>query len=110
MNKYQEALNELKSWSTTSSIPIGADKHFVYDQAHRLQELVDIYPEYLELKERATTKKINTSAIEVDDNSRAWAKVLDIDGFCPSCDYQVSKKENYCRVCGQALDRGEDNG
>jgi hypothetical protein len=49
MNKYQEALNELKSWSTTSSIPIGADKHFVYEQVHILQELVDRYSESLKL-------------------------------------------------------------
>lgn len=111
MNKYQEALADLKKqlvvvdyWDgkATSQEPI------FEEQTETLQELVDIYPEYLELKKRATPKKINTSAIEEDDNSRAWAKVLGIEGFCPSCDYQVSKKEKYCRMCGQALDWSED--
>lgn len=110
MKKYKEALDRVDNQLMLKISYINENDEFFTEWERNdgdiktLQELVDIYPEYLELKERATPKKINTSAIEEDDNSRAWAKVLGIEGFCPSCDYQVSKKEKYCRMCGQALD------
>jgi hypothetical protein len=94
-NKYQEALNELKSWSTTSSIPIGADKHFVYEQSHKIQELVDTYPEYLELKERATPKKPIYES-----------KLMRYGYRCPICRWFV--EGDFCKNCGQALDWSEE--
>ena len=96
MNKYQKALNRLKNITKVPSMFIN----------EIVKELVDTFQE---LVDRATLKKINTSVIEADSNSRAWAKVLNIDGFCPNCDYQVSKKDNYCRMCGQALEREVEN-
>ena len=97
MNKYQEALNELKSWSTTSSIPIGADKHFVYEQVHIIQELID----------RATPKKV-----KVVPGDR-----LRFDGLCPNCNRPLfdgsdmffkEKRYQFCDYCGQALDWSKD--
>jgi hypothetical protein len=41
MNKYQVALNELKSWATSSGRPLGMDMDYVKTQCHVIQELVD---------------------------------------------------------------------
>ena len=60
MNKYQEALDRLENITKVPSIFIN---EVVKELVETFQELIDIYPEYLELKERATPSKPN----ELDD-------------------------------------------
>lgn len=98
MNKYQEALN-----------------HFIeYDanlqDVDLLQELVDIYPEYLELKAKSTPKKPKVNHYDND-----CTKII-----CPNdCGIQLNglNKDNqiasftheHCPKCGQAIDWSKDD-
>ena len=93
MNKYQEALSSIVFTLHLRVKPNTLGK-CEDENLEILQELVDIYPEYLELKERATPKKPE-----------------DFGGFgydeCPVCHTIVIK--NYCSHCGQRIDWSDDN-
>lgn len=108
MNKYQEALDcvfntiyghkafykELKQFR---------EKHKQYPE-DVLQELVDIVPEYRELKEWRTPmrpiKKLDDDFdYEFDDSYTHH--------YCPICENEV--EDTYCPHCGQALDWSEEN-
>ena len=94
-NKYKEALGVVKKALiqklNASAILIERP------ELNTLHELVDSYPEYLELKERATPKKPN---------------ILPIQEFaffeCPTChDKTQIGKFTFCQKCGQTLDWSE---
>lgn len=59
--KYQEALDTLFADATNGEPIYVKQKHIkaITEYRDELQELVDIYPEYLELKSRATPMKKN---------------------------------------------------
>lgn len=115
MNKYQEALDEF--WEAYVAL-IGMNKKTIIlkngDYEHdfikykkSLQELVDIYPEYLELKAKATPMK---------PTKRFYNYEL-VNFGCPSCDEALGLEEclgvipkfkAHCRHCGQALDWRKD--
>jgi predicted RNA-binding Zn-ribbon protein involved in translation (DUF1610 family) len=67
----------------------------VMQKAELLQQLIDIYPEYLELKAKATP----LPRIEPNDRFFLWA--------CPNCreDFISDGEEKHCRECGQALEK-----
>lgn len=67
MNKYQIALWKIEELFCLKLIPYGIN---VTDVLVPLQELVEIYPEYLELKKRATTE---TKLKEPEINDLAYA-------------------------------------
>ena len=100
MNKYQIALDEIKKQLVVVDYLNGkavSQEPIFEEQTEILQELVDIYPEYLELKERVTPKKPN---------------ILPIQEFaffeCPTCrDKTQIGKFTFCQKCGQTLDWSE---
>lgn len=78
MDKYQEALNNVKRVYVES-------EHYDEEDIRLLQELVD----------KATPKK-------VDKYSRY--KDLEPTYFCPICENIVEKVHKYCTECGQRLE------
>ena len=98
-NKHQEALEKMFYYNM---MPNDITEEELKQCDKTLQELVDIYPEYLELKARATPKK---PIVEISNNVRH------VD--CPTCDDGYAhnyygdndlNNNNYCSNCGQALD------
>lgn len=95
MNKYEKALYTVKR-------SIGEHGWFGFTDIEPLQELVDIYPEYLELKAKATPMKPN--------NYRKYSSDSDAWGKCPNCNKEVCDYAGkYCPNCSQALDWSEND-
>ena len=105
MNKYQEALSNIGGIVLEPSNdgyhdPRTVCQFFVEDIVI-LHELVNIYPEYLELKAKATPKK--PAGYHTDYN-------------CPTCNKRVRSgkgsssriKDTVCRNCYQVLDWGKE--
>ena len=104
MNKYQIALDEIKKQLVVVDYLNGkavSQEPIFEEQTETLQELIDIYPEYLELKERATPKK------PIGER---------LDRLCPNCEKRLYWDdetcdyiyEDYCIHCGQHLDWSEN--
>lgn len=105
MTKHQEALDYIKN-----ALPLLEGKIIDYvknkglpDAVNVIQELVDIYPEYLELKAKATPKKPH-----ITWHQRAYEGfVLTKRFWCITCNERLNaKKTIYCR-CGQKQDWSE---
>ena len=97
MNKHQEALAELKKQLVVVDYLDGkavSQEPIFEEQTEILQELVNIYPEYLELKERATPKKPIYES-----------KLMRYGYRCPICRWFV--EDDFCKNCGQKLDWSE---
>ena len=93
MSKYQEALSNY----FTAKLQFDNE---MYKSMELLEELVDTYPEYLELKAKATPKKIVY---------REFMKLTpghEYKESCPNCnsvfDYDELGKK-HCSNCGQAI-------
>jgi DNA-directed RNA polymerase subunit RPC12/RpoP len=102
MNKYQEALSSILFTLHLRVKPkiLGNCED---ENLEVLQELVDTYPEYLELKERATPKKPTEIVIEEE-----YSEIY-IVYQCPNCKKELFSStlindNKFCRKCGQALD------
>ena len=93
MNKYQEALSSILFTLHLRVKPkiLGNCED---ENLEVLQELVDTYPEYLELKERATPKKPIYES-----------KLMRYGYRCPICRWFV--EDDFCKNCGQKLDWSE---
>jgi len=90
--EYQECLETLLRFAHESPNVKWALIH----ERIRLENLIETYPEYLELKEKATPKKPTKSV-------------------CPNCDSwdiyseEFDNKYNFCPNCGQAIDWSEND-
>ena len=103
---YQEALDNI-GWIVVDS---GADgyreprtaRDFFFGDFVKLQQLIDIYPEYLELKSRATPMKVL--------NREQHSKDSDAYGDCPICKTPLCDYSNPkgCGGCLQAIDWSEE--
>lgn len=86
-DQYEDALDKVARYVSDSKVGIYIFK--ITNELDIMAELVDIYPEYLELKARATPIKPNG-----------------FGGFgydkCPICDATVTN--SYCQRCGQKID------
>lgn len=82
-DKYQEA------FSNYFTAKLQFDNE-MYKSMELLEELVDLYPEYLELKAKATPKKPTYSQNDME--------------FQCKCVNEVRRYENFCSSCGQAID------
>ena len=93
--EYQECLETLLRFAHESPNVKWALIH----ERIRLENLIETYPEYLELKAKATLKKVVKGG--------GWN--------CPNCNmkllsgHDLAKENiNFCFECGQALDWGND--
>jgi len=94
MNKYQEALNELKEWALKGSTPIGADKFHVAQQIARLQELVD----------KAEHIKPISKVLQATSDKGRSIRIR----ICGSCESALPYSDYHCANCGQAIDWNKD--
>ena len=97
MNKYQEALSNIRYYYAQSQKYKKLQKYNAIRQLETLQELVD----------RDTPKKPKIRAF---NEAEPWYCA---DHFierksCPSCGHKLLNKDSYCCVCGQALDWSEE--
>lgn len=98
--KYQQALNTL---FMMSSEHLGFELNY---EKNLLQELIDIYPEYLELKTKATPmkpyKQFMTSCLE---GTGSWRTAIYATS-CRRCHYTFDEigQVEYCPHCGQKID------
>ena len=99
MSKYQESLDNLHDYVTEKLREEDLSVNHFIIEFNSLQQLIDIYPEYLELKAKATPKKVVNW---LRDKSMAC---------CPYCSSAGYSEENpkYCYYCGQAIDWSEEN-
>ena len=102
MNKYEEALNTLKP----NDEDVIHHKDGWWNRQNKaidtIKELVYIYPEYLDLKAKATP--IKPKNIKQDEKTFG-----NINGKCPNCTREVfgdcyENYDKYCSSCGQKLD------
>lgn len=100
MNKYKEALDEIKNIVLDKS---GDGYHtakylqnFYFSSCETLQELV----------ERATPKKPEIKELIRKDNYRDGTNIPRYDWWCPNCnlEHMSGNDFKYCPSCGQALD------
>ncbi len=94
MNKYQEALEFLRSEDVTAW---GNDKlEILYFHLDNIEELV----------EKATPKKPEIKELIRKDNYRDGTNIPRYDWWCPNCHLEhISGNDiNYCPTCGQAID------
>ena len=82
MNKYQEALNNVKRVYVES-------EHYDEEDIRLLQQLVD----------KAAPKK------PIKSNN----PLFDYMVFCPACNKSMSFKNYYCGSCGQAVDWSDED-
>lgn len=96
MNKYQKALDIIKS---EKDIECRSLDSIYEEEFDKLQELVDKVPYYEELEAKATPKKV----IDINDIEFEMYK-------CPCCNHKwiSNGNEKYCVNCGQAIDWSED--
>ena len=96
MNKYQDALEFLRSEDVTAW---GNDKlEILYFHLDNIEELV----------EKATPKKPDYEADGYDENG----ELIYDTWICPNCDkkYEVDYDEyDHCPNCGQAIDWSDEN-
>ena len=92
VNEYQEALSYIRhGMRFFNAINPLSDGFY---ELRKIQELVDIYPEYLELKAKATSIKPIYNKNECDYQCK--------------CEVLIHGWEDYCHACGQALDWSDD--
>ena len=91
MNKYQEALLNIRYYYAQSQKYKKLQKYNAIRQLETLQELVD----------KATPKKL-----------KGWrvGRLLNrgIEFNCPVCNRLYNERVNFCASCGQAIDWGEE--
>lgn len=109
-NKYQDALEKMFYYNM---MPNDITEEELKQCDKTLQELVDIYPEYLELKARATPMKPGMILMVNLDSTTC------IDYYCPHCkkerfisridgEWVAGQHYNRCPNCGQAIDWSRD--
>ena len=108
MNKYQEALTNLKTYIVDYDDEFGEDIYLYEsykEEFDLLQELVD---EHKKLKDKATPKKLKNKTDK--DGSLLWV--------CPTCgdvymkfwiDVETISCRKHCDNCGQKLDWSKEN-
>ena len=89
--EYQECLETLLRFAHESPNVKWALIH----ERIRLENLIETYPEYLELKAKATPKKPTF----IDSYP---------SGECPNCSESIGGR-SYCHNCGQAMDWSEND-
>ena len=93
MNKYQEALSNIRYYYAQSQEYKKLQKYNAIRQLETLQELVD----------KVTPKKPKIRAF---NEAEPWdcADHFVERNACPACERKMTNKSNYCPCCGQALD------
>lgn len=93
MNKYQEALLNIRYYYAQSQKYKKLQKYNAIRQLETLQELVD----------KATPKKPKIRAF---NEAEPWycADYLVEREACPLCGRKLLDKDPYCYICGQAID------
>lgn len=96
MNKYQDALNLLKSWAKKDRNAY-SPKHLknINDCANILQETVDKATP----KKTPCSKPFNIPHLNIDITF----------GKCPTCGSSLAGQQAYCTKRGQAIDWNENN-
>lgn len=96
MNKYQDALNLLKSWAKKDRNAY-SPKHLknINDCANILQEAVDKATP----KKTPCSKPFNIPHLNIDITF----------GKCPTCGSSLAGQQAYCTKRGQAIDWNENN-
>lgn len=89
MNKYQEALNEIRKCNC---------ENCYCDSMRMIEELV----------ERATPKKAKNIYDENESCKATPFYEQALQGQCPHCYREVQPGMSYCSNCGQAIDWSED--
>ena len=100
MNKYQDALNLLKSWAKKDRDAY-SPKHLenINNCANTLQELVDFNKTFAHVLGSIDFKALR-NILETK-----LPKNIDVTfGKCPTCGSALAGKQNYCTKCGQAID------
>jgi hypothetical protein len=102
MNKYQEALLNIRYYYAQSQKYKKLQKYNAIRQLETLQELVD----------RDTPKKPNEQLIDnyFKGIPGETPNEKELNYFCPNCNELVGdewSKYNYCPCCGQAIDWSE---
>lgn len=88
MNKYQEALSNIRYYYAQSQKYKKLQKYNAIRQLETLQELVD----------KDTPKK-----------PKNWTvRYRGIEFNCPVCNRLYTERVNFCSSCGQAIDWGEE--
>lgn len=103
MNKYQEALLNIRYYYAQSQKYKKLQKYNAIRQLETLQELVD----------RDTPKKPNEQLIDnyFKGIPGETPNEKELNYFCPNCNELVGdewSKYNYCPCCGQAIDWSEE--
>ena len=91
MNKYQEALSNIRYYYAQSQKYKKLQKYNATRQLETLQELVD----------KATPKKPKNWKAERRLNGA-------VEFNCPVCNRIYNERVNFCSSCGQALDWSEE--
>ena len=118
-NKYQDALEKMFYYNM---MPNDITEEELKQCDKTLQELVDIYPEYLELKTRATPTRVKYvyKDIEFGDKynplqmNATWFIGGKIDKSqvlvpsCPNCNKIFTEQVKYCPNCCKAIGWNED--
>lgn len=93
--EYQECLETLLRFAHESPNVKWALIH----ERIRLENLIETYPEYLELKAKATPfKPLN----------QRYDNIRDIGGGDCKCNSMVYESHMFCTECGQAIDWGKE--
>ena len=91
MNKYQEALSNIRYYYAQSQKYKKLQKYNAIRQLETLQELVD----------KVTPKKPKNWKAERRPNGK-------VEFNCPVCNRIYNERVNFCASCGQAIDWSEE--
>jgi hypothetical protein len=118
MNKYQDALNLLRTWAKKDRDAY-SPKHLenINNFANTLQELVDFNKTFMHVLGSIDFKALRNileTKLPKKPTKKSTANIptLNIDitfGKCPTCGSVLVDKQNYCTKCGQAIDWGVEN-
>ena len=113
MNKYQDALNLLKSWAKKDRDAY-SPKHLenINNCANTLQELVDFNKTFAHVLGSIDFKalrniletKLPKKPIKKENVTLSMLNIDVTFGKCPTCGSALAGKQNYCTKCGQAID------
>ena len=110
MNKYQEALDEIKSKKLKQGTRTILDFGYVLEkEINTLQELLDNVPYYKELERRATPKKPQLNHY-IDGTTKTTCPNrcgIQLHGLSKNGEI-MSFTHEYCPKCGQALDWSDE--
>ena len=103
MNKYQEALDYLKSHAYEIVEDENCDGDMIYEY-EPVYDTADFINPLQELVEKATPKKIQFNDRQQPYMRKHYGKKRRYDGVCPSCHKSIYPGYVYCPKCGQCLD------